>query len=296
MRNFLAKVPLAVHVYRLVKVVMADPLNRGFRARFVYRYLLWFGYQRPTGQRTLATLANGMRSWVYADSDAGVSYLFTRNVDYYDDIFVRKILHAGDFIVDAGCNVGNRMLGLADIIGGALLLDANPLCLERLTENLELNHLDPNRFHQVPQAVGAEVGILSFSDLGATDCSNHVLDDVEAPAAHDSIRRVPVTTIDTEVLALGNPACAYIKLDLEGYDLEGLRGARQTLTENQVRLVKFERWQSVALEPFENFFQEIDWVLVGLDHRGTPTIDRRVILRVANLFGMPRSRWEELAA
>ena len=108
--------------------------------RLLYRYLKWYGYQKPKKQCVEIYLQNGMTSIVYPDSDSGESNIFTKNVDFYENEFIRRIIHKGDFIVDAGCNIGNRTLVLADMIGGALLLDANPLCLERLKENFFLKH------------------------------------------------------------------------------------------------------------------------------------------------------------
>ena len=193
LRQGLKRFPPAIHLYRMIKVVCLDPLNRGRRLAFLRNYLYWFLWARPRGKKLLVALENGLQTWVHPDSDSGVSMLFTRNVDYYDDRYIRSQLQPGDFIVDAGCNVGNRTLALADLLGGALLLDSNPICLQRLEANFSLNQLELARFERVAKAVGAESGVIYFSDFGGTHCSNQVISAEEA--ARGKAREVPVTVV-----------------------------------------------------------------------------------------------------
>lgn len=271
----------ALHAYRMVKIVWLEPLNRGQRLSRLSGYLHWYFKAQPSGHAVVTRLENGMRTQVMPDSDSGVSQLFTRNVDYYDDKFIRSVLRPGDFIVDAGSNVGNRTLALADVLGGALLLDANPLCLQRMVTNFRLNRLPLDKYIRVAKAVGAEPGTLTFSDFGGTHCSNQV---VEAGRAEGPVVEVPVTTIDAELEKLGNPPCRYIKFDLEGHDLEGLKGAEKTLRRGDVELVKFERWQSRPLQGFLDFFAELGWEVFALDDRGEVSFDAKLLERRSNLF------------
>ena len=289
LRTLLKKSRLAIHIYRLIKVVLLDPVNQGRRFYYFQRYLWWFCWARPRGQQTLVKLENGLLSKVYPDSDSGVSNIFTRNVDYFEQKFIRTQLKPGDFIVDAGCNVGNRTLALADMIGGALMLDANPRCLERLRENFALNQIEINRYTLRACAVGASEGTLFFSNLGGTDCCNRIV----AEGSNNSTA-VSVTTIDQELMRIHQPECRFIKLDLEGFDLEGLRGSLHTLKSGSVKLVEFERWPGIPLSDFNEFFSALNWVIFGLDRSGKPTQDQQMIASRSNLFAMPQTGWEAL--
>jgi FkbM family methyltransferase len=289
LRALLKQSRLAIHLYRLMKIVLLDPVNHGRRFYYFRRYLWWFCWARPRGQQTMVKLENGMLSRVYPDSDSGVSNIFTRNVDYFENQLIRSVLQPGDFIVDAGCNVGNRTLVLADVIGGALMLDANPLCLERVQENFQLNQIDMRHYTLRPCAVGAVEGMLFFSDLGGTYCSNQIV-----PAGTPQSLAVPVTTLDQELQTLNQNACRFIKLDLEGYDLDGLRGSLQTLRSGQLRLIKFERWQSVPLQDFIDFFAAEDWIIFALDDVGRPTRHWPTVASRSNLFAMPETAWRQL--
>src|SRR5262245_11873605 len=164
-----------------------------------------------------------MRSIVYPypDHDAGEINIWTRNVDWYDIRLIRSILKPGDFIVDAGCNVGNRTLAIADLIDGALLIDAGRRALERTLKNRRLNGLSTEKFIVLHKAVGNHAGTVSFSDLGGASTQNRIVD---AGSTGVTMVEVPLTTIDIELEWLGKRP-AFIKVDVEGHDYQVLEGA-----------------------------------------------------------------------
>jgi len=274
--------------------IVTDKLNRGQRFRLLLNYFTWFLYSKPRKRTFKITFPNGLRSIVYPDSDSGVSSIYTRNVDFHGFAYVRSILKKGDFIIDAGCNVGNRTLMLADIAGGALLIDANEKCLERLNGNFRLNTLNMSNFHVVCKAVGSRKGIVKFTDIGGTSTQNRVVQEADKSGA--SIKTVGMTTIDDEMDNIGNPPCSFVKTDLEGCDLDALRGAVRTLQNGSMKLARFERWQEVPLPPFVDFFTHLNWVVFALDANGAPTIDEQIVKSSLNLFAMPRGIFSDFGA
>jgi FkbM family methyltransferase len=292
LRTMLKRVPLFIHLYRIVNAIWLEPLNRGQRLGYTARYLRWYLLDKPAGRSALVTLANGLRSKVYADSDSGVSNLFTRNVDFHETAFIRAQLTPGDYIVDAGCNVGNRTLALADIISGALMLDANPVCIERVGENFGLNQIDISRYTLVTKAVSDTPGVATFSDLGSASCQNQIVAAGQATAVRT--RDVAVTTVDGELAALGNPPVRYIKVDCEGFDLQVLRGASQTLRSGTVAIVEFERWATQPLAGFQAFFADLGWTVFAIDDQGRPSQDESLVNRRTVLLAMPADRLASL--
>jgi FkbM family methyltransferase len=286
MRKLLRRFPLFVILYQIFYLILGDKLNQGNRGRLLFNYFSWYLYHKPRNHTFQISLQNGMKAVVYPDSDSGVSNIFTKNVDYYEIEFVRNALDKGDFIIDAGCNVGNRTLVLADIIGGALLIDANDKCLDRLIENFKMNQINMKNYHVRAKAVGSEKKQVMFTDMGGTSCLNKIVDNDDQP---DILKRyVEMTTIDAEMEHLGNPPCSFIKFDLEGHDLEGLIGAKKTLCDTPMRLVEFERWDTVELRPFQDFFDSLGWEIFVLDAEGRPTFAEEVIASSVNLFARPR--------
>jgi FkbM family methyltransferase len=273
------------HCYTMRYHIVDEPLNRGQRLRLISNYIRWQVLHKYRGRKWIISLENGFYSIVYPypDHDSGELNIWTRNVDFHDTRVIRSLLQKGDTLVDAGCNVGNRTLALADVLGGALLIDAGRRAVERTQENLRLNGLDLSRFVVLRAAVGDRKGVVLFTDLGGASTHNRVVDDVAVDTATVA---VPLTTIDEEVERLGMRP-AFIKIDVEGYDFTALRGSERTLRSGAVRLVKFERNQSEPLQPFEAFFGQLSWRIFALDGFGKPTVEALTVARNQNLFAMP---------
>ena len=290
-KNAIKHVPLAEDAYRIWRDILSEPLNQGKRARLVGRYVKWFFWDRPRGKKCLVELQNGMKSIVYPDSDSGEANIYSINVDYHDNAFVRSYLAEDAFIVDVGCNVGNRTLVLADKLQGALMIDANPICLDRVRENFTLNGLSMDGYHLIAKAVGEAKGTISFSDFGGASTTNHVVGEDDDRGA---IRTVELTTIDDEIELLGNPPCAYMKLDVEGNDYRALLGARRLLASPEMGLVKFERLPSDGLEKYLEFFQDLGWAVFTLDPDGRCTVAPDLIRSNTNLLAAPSDRAEQM--
>lgn len=277
--------PFRDHLYRIRTQVLCEPLNRGRRLHYLWNYLRWFGGARYGTKPWTVTFENGMRSLVmpHPDQNAGELNIWTRNNDFHDTELVRRILKPGDHIVDAGCNVGNRTWALADLLGGALLIDAGEVAVRRTRQHLVLNGLDPKRYIILHKAVGAEAGVVRFTDLGGASTLNRAL--AHGEQSVEPTVEVAVTTIDAEVAALGwRPT--YIKIDVEGHDLAALRGAWNTLRGGSVRLVKFERLASEPLAAFTDLFDELGWTVFAL-HRDRIVRDPDALAHTLNLFAAP---------
>jgi FkbM family methyltransferase len=281
------------HAKTIKRDILNEPLNRGRRIKLLSNYLLWHLVLKKRRSWVL-TLENGYKTIVkpVPDDDAGAIGIWNRNMDYHDTILARNILKKGDFIVDAGCNVGNRTLALADLLGGALLIDAGKEAVARTREHLALNQLDPEKFIVIYKAVGDMEGIVRFTNRGGASTLNKV---VEHGAADVNTVEVEMTTIDKEVQHWGKEP-AYIKIDVEGNDLNALKGALRTLQSGAVKLVKFENLNTNPLEPILDFFKMLEWRVFAIDGRGIPSTDPEKLTSDMNLFAMPgekfRTRFE----
>jgi FkbM family methyltransferase len=285
--SFIFNLPKSLYKMRKGQIykILIDKLNRGKRLNQLLNYLSWHLYYIPANKKYQITLLNGMKSIVYPDAMSGAT--LEQNIDFYEFVFIRKNLKKGDFIIDAGCNVGNRTLALADIIDGALLIDANEICFDRLKYIYGINNLKLSKFHFVCKALGNERKIVQFTDCGGASCLNHIVDSLTEKCP---IKTIEMTTLDYEMEKIGNPSCAFIKLDLEGHDLEALFGATRTLQNNNMKLVMFERWQETPLKPYIDFFNKLNWIIFAMDSNGKPTISRQIIESQADLLAMPRHK------
>lgn len=170
-----------------------------------------------------------------------------------DMAFVLHLLRPGDLFVDVGANVGSYTV-LASRVCGASSVSIEPgdEARQALSRNLRQNGIE-GLVEIVASAVGSSDGEIAFTE--GLDTVNRV-----ATAADESSVVVPMRCLDS-IVASKRPVL--IKIDVEGFEEEVVRGARKTLeqpsllaveletvtgaTEGMLRDAGFER---VAYDPF----------------------------------------------
>lgn len=269
--------------------ILKEPLNEGRKVKFLTNFFRWKLFHKYRGKRWTIELENGLRSYVYPypDHDAGEVNIWTRNVDFYELQFVRRHLRAGDFVCDVGCNIGNRTLALADLIGGGMLFDAGAKAVERAKENFALNNLQ-STFQFFHKAVGAKAGKIYFTDLGGASTLNKIVTPGES---NERLIEVELTTLDDEVRK-ANKKPAFIKIDTEGYDLEVLKGTEELIKSGCVRLIQFERLMNTPVESFQEFFKAIHWSVFTLE-KDKPTQDPGIVAKSQNLYAAPNEYFRQ---
>jgi FkbM family methyltransferase len=137
---------------------------------------------------------------------------------------VRSRVFYGECALDVGAHVGNHALYFSHVLGlRTIAFEPNPVSFERLEANIEANGL-AGRCEARNVAVGSLHGRARASQPSER---NSGMATVEADAAG----AVEVVTLDEEVE--GEPRIDLIKIDVEGWELDVLRGAARTLARHR---------------------------------------------------------------
>ncbi len=137
---------------------------------------------------------------------------------------VRSRLFFAECAIDVGAHVGNHVLYFAHVLGlRTVAFEPNPASYAHLVDNVRNNGLEAACSIR-NAAVGAAPG--QVRTVAASD-SNSGMARVEA----DPGGSVAMVTLDDEVLA--EPRIDLIKIDVEGWELDVLRGAEQVLAERR---------------------------------------------------------------
>jgi FkbM family methyltransferase len=156
-----------------------------------------------------------------SDSNTASVYLFgfSDNLPIYE--IYREWIAPGTVVIDVGANVGMHSLVMAHYAahGRVYSYEPSPAIYQRLGHNLQINqarNVEPRML-----AVSSRPGCVGFAD--ASSKPNIGTSRVDAAA----YTTVPAVTLDDELVAV--PAVSLIKIDVEGHELEVLRGAGTVL-------------------------------------------------------------------
>jgi FkbM family methyltransferase len=223
-------VTAAADARKVVTYVWKHPSNHGTRTRAVLRAARFQARGRLLRRRTLARL--GERSLIWADLHrTGASFVvYARLPDYAEMMIWRNNLRQGDLFVDVGANVGSYALWAAELGADVIALEPAEDTFALLQENIALNGYP---IRAIRAAAGGRPGAARFTS--GQDCLNRLDPDGTAETA--------VLTIDS---VIGDRVVAGMKVDVEGFEIDVLRGCDRALSEHRVRLIQLE-WNAASM-------------------------------------------------
>jgi FkbM family methyltransferase len=145
--------------------------------------------------------------------------------------FLLHLLRAGDLFVDAGANIGGyTILASADKEANTIAIEPGQSAYTNLMTNVRINDIG-NRVHALNIALGATPGTVDFTT--SLDTTNHVVLDKERT---DTVK-VNMDTLD-DILEKQSPIL--LKIDVEGFETEVLKGAVKTLQNEKLKAIIIE--------------------------------------------------------
>ena len=189
----------------------------------VGRALRWYAARYPDG--SVVTIRTGLAA----------GYRWRRYRRYVNGYWIgqyeldiqhalQRELRPGDTFFDVGANAGFFSLVAARLVGPrgrCVAFDPAPENVASVREQIELNAL--SHCTAMEQAVGAAAGRATFSFSTPGDSTGHLGES----AAGEASRTVEVTTLDEAARRHGRPA--FVKVDVEGAEVDVLRGASDLL-------------------------------------------------------------------
>lgn len=142
-------------------------------------------------------------------------------------------VRAGDIVLDCGASDGD--FTREALAAGAKLvvsIEISPPAIECLRRNLAQPIAD-HRAIVYPKGVWDSEGTLRLNVADSNFAANSVV--LQPDGSHGDVL-APLTTIDNIVRELGLPRVDFIKMDIEGAEVNALAGARETITKFKPRL------------------------------------------------------------
>lgn len=209
--------------------ISRHPLNRGRGREAIMRWLRWQVASRIAPGPIVVPFVDDT-VLVARPGETGITgNIFNGLAEYEDMAFALQVLRPGDLFVDVGCNVGTYSI-LASGVRGASSIAIDPVrsTLARARTNVLVNALQ-DRVEIVEAAVGARSDTVRFTTT--EDTCNHVGTGQESG---DLVAMRPLDDL------LGDRRPVLMKIDVEGYEPEVLRGAGRTLANNSLLAIIVE--------------------------------------------------------
>ena len=208
----------------VIRYVWGHPANSGQRTRALLRALRYQARGRLLRRRTLARLGERSRLWVDLHRTSASMVMYANPPDLPEMLVWRRELREGDLFIDVGANIGTYTLWAAELGAEVIALEPAEDTFGLLQQNIALNGY---RVTAVRAAVGDHCGTTRFtSDLDAANC-----------LAADGPVQADLTTID---FLIGDRHVTGMKVDVEGFEIDVLRGCAHALEERRIDLIQLE--------------------------------------------------------
>ncbi len=216
--------------FKTIQLIRNHPLNRDNQLRALWRFFKWNITSRLMPYPIIYPLTPNSKIVVGRKLTGALINLYCGLVEFEDMFFALHFLRKGDLFVDIGANVGSfTLLASAEIGAKTIAAEPLPATFLHLVQNVKLNDIESLvEAHNI--GLGSQTGVLKFTQ--SLDTINHV-----ARAGDTGTVDVPVDTLDN-LLRGKDPIL--LKIDVEGFETEVVRGASATLQNPSVQAVIIE--------------------------------------------------------
>lgn len=247
----------------------ADDLNkkltRLIRLTDRQNRLLSFTRLGPDPIVTLNHLGEAFRMYVpFGDQDYIQGALVAKRDFYESELLATlrtlNIVPKGSVVIDAGANIGNHSVYFQHFLAPKRLysFEPQPLAYDTLVRNIGLND-SPCETRPVRAMLGAEEGTGAVSTYKTGNQGAATFAPTEGGGT-------PMVTLDSALEDGDHDNVGFIKIDVEGFQGQVLRGAHNILTRSKPPL-----W----IEVFAEEKAETDDILAAYGYRSTPLAGTR---------------------
>lgn len=218
----------------IARFLATHPLSRDAPSTAWMRFLTWQVRGRLS-RDVVADWIEGQKLVVNRGMAGATGNLYVGLHEFEEMGFLLHVLRASDVFLDIGANVGSYTVLASGVCGGrTIAFEPDPISAARLSRNVSANALE-QRVEIRRVALGDHCGRAAFTT--GRDTMNRF-----AGANDAGAQWVRVTTLDAEI---GAAQPCLMKVDVEGFETQVLRGAAQTLRAASVKAIIIE---SVTME------------------------------------------------
>jgi len=219
-------------IFRLFKFVWLHPLNKNNRLASLWRVISWQIISRIINVPIMLPFVNGTHLITNRGMIGATGDYYCGLREHEDMGFLLHVLQPGDLFVDAGANIGSYSILAGSCAGvDVVAFEPIPSTFSWLQKNIKVNALE-NKVRAMNVGLAEKKGTIHFSSN--LDVRNHVLLKNE--------ENLPFIEIDVVTLddALNGKSPAVIKIDVEGFEIQTLIGAKNIINNPSLMAIIIE--------------------------------------------------------
>ena len=221
--------------FKTLQFINRHPLAKRHEARAYGNFFLWqFSQRMFPGFRKMSFVGD---TCLIAKKglEGATGNIYCGLHECEEMAFLLHFLRENDCFYDVGANIGSyTVLTAGHCNANVLSFEPIPQTFEILQRNIAINHIE-KKVKALLVGVGSENGSTRFTD--SLDSLNHVRSSMENEL-DDNFINVSVVSLDDICDSQNCPSL--IKIDVEGFETEVLRGMKRILTNDILKAVIIE--------------------------------------------------------
>ncbi|MBK9983464.1 MAG: FkbM family methyltransferase [Saprospiraceae bacterium] len=218
-------------VLPVLKFITNHPLNRNHKFRAIWRFVKWQINVRLNPYPIIYPFTEKAKLAIQRGMTGATGNLYCGLHEFDSMSFLLHFLREGDGFGDIGANVGSfTMLASAHCGATSICVEPVPTTYAGLVRNIYVNQIN-DKVTSYNVAMGSQEGFIDFTN--SLDTMNHVAKQ-EGPGTF----KVKVETLDGILQKRQVPNL--LKIDVEGFETEVVRGASWTLQQNELKAIIIE--------------------------------------------------------
>jgi FkbM family methyltransferase len=213
-------------------IILNNKLNR------IPYYLIrgfYYGIKKRSSDKIILRLFNNKQFYLFDDNPVSSFFTYTDIPDKKEISILREELNKVKnkdtlYFVDIGANIGSYTIILSDLTNNLIAFEPHPISFQRLMMNMELNGIDNKYFYN--NAVGDSDEKVYFTDYGSSSTINKI----STKKTNLEVKQVKLD----DVLSKFKEQEFLLKIDVEGFEMNVIRGMEKLIKENKIIGILYE--------------------------------------------------------
>lgn len=244
-----------------MKYISHHPLTKDHQIQAIFRYFYFHLRQIINGRKpVIYKFIDGINFYASMGEAGIVGNIYCGLADFEEMSFLLHFLRPDDLFVDIGANVGAYTLLASGVCRcKTIAIEPIPSTFKKLEMNIRLNGLLNEKVDILNVGAGKEKGSIYF-----LDSKNGAMNRVITKNDPISIPKTKVMTLPLDILLMDHMKPRMIKIDVEGFEYEVLKGAEKCLQNENLKAIIIELNQSGKMygyddEEIVDFLQRMDF-------------------------------------